>query len=154
VVAAKRGHPFAGPAIAVSGANIIAIEHARDHIVATDARQQPYRLNDFLCSTVARLSSPAAPYAQFGMNTSRPVNDKDDLPALRVNVGDYFANEFAQNAFLQTDVSARITPDHLQISCQPCELLRTRWRGHRGLTDMLFNSALQLADALERAIPA
>src|SRR5437899_2449710 len=53
VVAAKRRHPFAGPAIAVSSANIIAIEQARDHVVAADARQQPYRLNDFLCSLSA-----------------------------------------------------------------------------------------------------
>src|SRR5215831_556295 len=154
VVAAKRCHPFTGPAIAVSSANIIAIEQARDHVVAADARQQPYRLNDFLCSTVARLSSPAARYAQFGMNTSHPVNDKDDLSALRVNVGDHFANEFAHNAFLQTAVSARITPDRLQISCQHRELLRTRWRRHRGLADMPFNSVLQFGDALERAIPA
>src|SRR6266852_5578942 len=61
------------------------------------------------------------------MNTSHPVNDKDDLSALRVNVGDHFANEFAHNAFLQADVSTRITPDRLQISCQHRELLRTRW---------------------------
>src|SRR6516225_11581618 len=48
------------------------------------------------------------------MNTSHPVNDKDDLSALRVNVGDHFANEFAHNAFLQADVSTRITPDRFR----------------------------------------
>ena len=59
VVAAKRCHPFAGPAIAVSGAKIIAVEQARDHIVAAYARKDAYRLTSFRCRTVALPTPPA-----------------------------------------------------------------------------------------------
>ena len=42
MVAAQRGHPFAGKTIAVPGAKIVAIEQARDHIVAANAREQAH----------------------------------------------------------------------------------------------------------------
>jgi hypothetical protein len=42
-VAAKRCHAFAGPAIAVSSAKIIAVEQARDHVVTAYACKRAYR---------------------------------------------------------------------------------------------------------------
>src|SRR5271165_222452 len=153
VVAAKRRHPFAGPAIAVSSTKIITVKQSCDHVIAADARQQPYRLHDFR-STVARLSSPASSYAKFGVNTAHPVHNKNYLSTLRVEVSDHFVNELARNALLQPNVSARITPDRFQIIRQGCELLGARRCFRRRLADMLFDSALQLPDAFESTIPA
>ena len=59
MVAAQRGYSLTGKAIAVSGAQIITIEQASDHIVAANAREQAHRFDDFLCGAVA-LSTPPA----------------------------------------------------------------------------------------------
>jgi len=60
VVASQRRHPLAGPAVAVSGAKIVAIEHACDQVVAADAHQHAHGLDNVLRGAVA-VSPPAAP---------------------------------------------------------------------------------------------
>jgi hypothetical protein len=125
VMAAKRCHPFAGPAIVVSGAKIISVEQARDHIVAAYARKDAYRLHSFRRRTVS-LPTPPARQAQFGMNATHPMHDKNDLSALFVEVGDHLANELAHDALLQAHVGCRITPDRFQIGSQRRELPRAR----------------------------
>jgi len=46
-MAAKRCHAFAGPAIAVSSTKAVAVEQARNHIVAAHKCKHAYRLYDF-----------------------------------------------------------------------------------------------------------
>lgn len=125
MVAAERCHPFAGKAIAVSGAKIIAVEKASDHIVAANAREQADCFDDFLCCAVA-LSTPSARQAQFGMNAAHPVHDENDLSLLGIEVGDHFAKELAHDALLRSDVGRRLTPDRLQIERQRHELFGAR----------------------------
>jgi hypothetical protein len=60
IVAAKRCHAFAGPAIAVSSTKAVAVEQARNHIVAAHKCKRAYRLYDFRRRTVALPASAAS----------------------------------------------------------------------------------------------
>ncbi|MGZ8396399.1 MAG: hypothetical protein ACXW3X_07575 [Rhodoplanes sp.] len=148
MVAAERCHPFAGKAIAVSGAKIIAVEKASDHIVAANAREQADCFDDFLCCAVA-LSTPSARQAQFGMNAAHPVHDENDLSLLGIEVGDHFAKELAHDALLRSDVGRRLTPDRLQIERQRHELFGARRCFRRRLAHVFFDTTLQFSDTFE-----
>ena len=151
-MAAKRCHAFAGPAIAVSSTKAVAIEQARNHIVAAHKCKRAYRLYDFRRRTVA-LPTSAAWQTQFGMDTPHPMHHENDLSALFVEIGDHLANEFAHDVLLQTHVRRRIAPDCFQVDRQRRKLLRARRCRCSGLAEVFLDSAFQLRDTLESAVP-
>ena len=61
-MAAKRCHAFAGPAIAVSSTKAVAVEQARNHIVAAHKCKRAYRLYDFRRRRTDRLGTWEIPF--------------------------------------------------------------------------------------------
>jgi hypothetical protein len=94
VMGAKRGHALAGPTIAVSGQELVAVKDASDEIVVSDPDELPDRGGDVGRGAIA-LTTPAPGQAQFGMDAAHPVNDEDNLGRLRVDVSDDFPDAFS-----------------------------------------------------------
>src|SRR5207253_113425 len=88
VMRPQRRHAFPGPTITMPGTEIVAIEDAGDQIVAADAHQHSYRLDDVFRRAVA-LPAPASREAQLRMHPTHPVDEQDDLACLGVDVGDH-----------------------------------------------------------------
>src|SRR5213082_4201068 len=52
------------------------------------------------------------------MHAAFPVNDQDDLTGLGIGIDDDFVNECSNEAFLQSDIRVRISPDGLKVRSQ------------------------------------
>src|SRR4030095_4580845 len=110
MVASERCHPLTGPTVAVTGAQVVAIEQTRDQIIAADTHELPYCFNDLLRRAIALSPAPSR-QAELGVDAAHPVDNENDLSDLRIRVGDHLPDQRSHDALLQTDVARRVLPD-------------------------------------------
>jgi hypothetical protein len=154
VVRAERDHAFSSPAIATAGEEPIPIQDVGQQIVRTNACQHTNRIDDVLRCVRGTLPASSSRHAQFGMHVAFPVNDQNDLTGLGIGVDDNFVNEGSNEAFLQSDIRVRILPDGLQVRGQIFEFFSGWDHGLMVIGHVSIDALLDLADTLQRAIPA
>lgn len=118
VVNAERNHAFSSPAIATAGKEPISIQDVREQIVRTNPCQHANRFDDVLRRVRGTLPASSSRHSQFGMHAAFPVNDQDDLTGLGIGIDENFVNQCSNEAFLQSDICARIVPDGLKVRSQ------------------------------------
>ena len=117
VVGAQRGHPLAGPAVAIAGDKAISIEDAGDQIIVGDQHEVADGGDDVRRGAVAL--APAPPWqTQFGMDAAHPVDDENDLGGLSVDIGDNLADDGADDALFEPRAGRWGAPDGLEIAGQ------------------------------------
>jgi hypothetical protein len=154
VVAAERDHAFSSPPIATPGEEPVPIQHVGQQIVGTNPRQHAYRIDDVLRRVRGRLPASSSRHSQLGMHAAFPVNDENDFTGLGIGIDDDFVNECANEAFLQPDIRVGIPPDGLEVRGQILEGVSGGDRGLMAAVHVLIDARLDLADPLQRRIPA
>jgi hypothetical protein len=126
----------------------------REQIVRTDPRQYADRIDDVLRRVRGTLAASSSRHSQFGVHAAFPVDDQNDLTGLGIGIDGDFVNECSNETFLHADVRVRIPPDGLEVRCQILEFV-SGW-DHRltAAVHVLIDPLLDLADTLQRAIPA
>src|SRR5216683_2378740 len=131
VVRSHRGYALPGPAIAMTGGELVAIEKTRDHIVAGNPDQQAHGHNGIRRRAVA-LPTAAAWQAQLRVNATGPMHEKADLTGLVVDIGDDLLDHGPHDPLLQPGVRRRCTPNSLQVDRKRRERygrgVRLTWR--------------------------
>ena len=124
----QRANAFAVPAVAIAGKQPVSVQDAGNDIVVRNQSELLDGFDDVRRRAVA-LAAPSSRQAQFGMDTTDPVNDQYNLAGVGIDVGDHLVNEGPYNAFFEPCIRCRSGPDGLQIIGQGGE-------GHRrcGLT--------------------
>src|SRR3989442_2442811 len=151
---AERDHPFSRPAIATPGEEPISIQNVGQQIIGTDPRQPARRLDDVLRRLRTILTPATSRQSQLGMGATLPVNDQDDFTGSRIDIDDDFVDQGSDEAFLQPNISVRTIPDGLKVGGEILEVLSCR-NDHLALTlDVLIDTAFDLANTLQRLVPA
>jgi hypothetical protein len=87
------------------------------------------------------------------MHRAFPVNDQNDFTGLGIDIDD-FVNECSNEASLQSGICVRISPDGVEACRQALELVSSGDHGRTPAVHVLIDARLDLADALQRGIPA
>jgi hypothetical protein len=98
-----RGDALAGPAVAVPGLEAVAIEKARDQVVAGDQHKLAHGFDDVGRCAVA-LPAPALRQAHLAVGAACPVHDQNDLRRGVVDIGDHFVDQDAHDPLPQPSV--------------------------------------------------
>jgi len=154
MVAAERDDSFASPAIPTPGEESIPIQDVRQQIVRTNPRQHTYCIDDVLRRVRGTLPASSSRQSQFGMNAAFPVNDQNDLTSIGIAINDDFVNECSNEALFQSDVRLRIPPDGLKVRCQTLKFFSGWDHDLTAAVNVLLDAPLDLADTLQRGIPA
>jgi len=88
------------------------------------------------------------------MHAAFPVNDQDDLTGLGIGIDDDFVNECSNEAFLQSDIRVRISPDGLKVRGQILKFVSGWDQGLTAAVRVLLDALLDFADTLQCGIPA
>ena len=85
-----RRYSLACPTVAASGKVTVAVQHAGDHIVACDARQNRDRVDQLSRCLCTALTATTARQAQFGMHAALPMKREDEFCLRAVDVDQDF----------------------------------------------------------------
>jgi hypothetical protein len=129
-VASHRGDTFAVPAVAVARLEPTPIERRSDRVILHDEGELTHGLDDVGRRAVS-LPPPAAGQAMLGMSAPYPVNDKDDLSRIFVDIDNGLVDHCPDNALLQPCVGCRRRPDSTEILGQVGEGDRSGWSPRR-----------------------
>jgi hypothetical protein len=117
IVRAHRCHPLAGPSVAITGLQAIAIEDAGDQVVIGDERELAHG-GDHINGCAVPLTAAALGQAHLAVHAANPVNDENDLGGCVVDIGHHLMDDGAHDALLQSRISRRCGPDGLEIRRQ------------------------------------
>jgi hypothetical protein len=154
VMGTERDDSFSGPAIPTPGEEPIPIQDVGEQIVGTNARQHTYCIDDVLRRVRGTLSPSSSRHSQFGMHAAFPMNDQNDLTGCGIGIDDDFVDEGSNEAFLQSDIRVRLPPDGLEVRSQILEFVAGWDHGLTAAVHVSIDALLDLADTLQRRIPA
>src|SRR6185436_1266243 len=117
MVGTQRRYAFAGPAITVAGAKIVAVENACNEIVVGDAYQQSDGGDDVGRGTVA-LATAASRQTNLGVDSAHPMNEENDLGRRVVDIGDDLLDDGSHDALLEARVGGLSAPSGFKIRRQ------------------------------------
>jgi len=117
VMRAQRRHPFAGPAIAIARDEAIPVQDAGDEIVMGDQHKLADR-GDYVGRRVVALAAPAPGQTYLAVGTADPMDNKQDLCRLLVDIGDHLVDDGAHDALPQPSIRGGSGPHALQVGCE------------------------------------
>jgi len=88
------------------------------------------------------------------MDATFPVKDQNDFTSLGIDIDDDFVNQCSDQAFLQPDIRVGTRPHCLEVGSQILKRF-SAWHHHlTAAVHVLIDAILDLADTLQRLIPA
>src|ERR1700680_4343912 len=150
----ERGHSLTGPPIAAASQQTVPVQRTGEDIVRTHAGEHSDRLNDLRRCLAAVLSPPPPGHTQLRMHASSPMNREDNFTGGRIDVDNHFLDQGSKVPVLQPTVAVRIVPHGLQVRGQLVKLFSRRDHDLTATLDVLFDATFELADTLQRLIPA
>ena len=87
----------------------VPVQDAGDKIIIGNQHQLS-DCGNHISGRAAALPTPSSGQAQLGVNAADPVDDQNDLGRRRIDIGDYFMDNGAHDALLQSRVSRWVSP--------------------------------------------
>src|ERR1700739_2536888 len=100
VITSQRSNSFLCPSIATPRFVSVAIENASNEFIIADIGEQSDGLNQPFVSVRIVISATPAGHTYFRMQSTLPMNNKDDLTARAIDIRDYFLDQRADDPFL------------------------------------------------------